>query len=191
MNKKFKSLKNRILLLTFTIILFTAITVGLSIFYQYTANNLKSLILTIKNIEKEVIQLENTEQDLILNFNKVSVFFTSDNTRFENEFRTSINHIKKRVDSFSELSIIQNNISNNKCGIFLSWSTNNSVERNLITNNSNAVYFFSVHLSNMESNNIYSHEGSGIHFVTSRYNKINAIMLAITCNKLVMSRNKT
>ncbi|UCG70284.1 MAG: right-handed parallel beta-helix repeat-containing protein, partial [Thermoplasmata archaeon] len=69
-------------------------------------------------------------------------------------------------------SIIHNNISNNMCGIFLSWSTNNSVERNLIINNSNGVYFFSVHLSNVESNNIYSHAGRGIHFVTSRYNKI-------------------
>ena len=110
MNKKFKSLKNRILLLTFTIILFTAVTVGLSIFYQYTANNLKNLILTIKNIEKEVLQLENTEQDLMLNFNKVSVFFVSDNTRFENNFRTSLKNIETKVDLLSGLNIIQNNI---------------------------------------------------------------------------------
>ncbi|UCH14042.1 MAG: GAF domain-containing protein [Bacteroidales bacterium] len=114
MNKKFKSLKNRILLLIFTIILFTIITVGLSIFYHYYSNNLKILVLTLKNIEKEIIQLENSKQDLMLNFNKVSVFFISDNTRFENNFRTSLNNIQTKVDSLSGLNIIQNNIKANE-----------------------------------------------------------------------------
>ncbi len=108
MNKKFKSLKNRILLLTFTIVLFTAISIGLSVFYQYSTNNLKGIIFAIKNLEKNIIQLKNTEQDFLLNFNKASDFFISNNTRFENEFRASHNNIKIITDSLSELGIIKN-----------------------------------------------------------------------------------
>ena len=110
MNKKFKSIKNRILLLTFTIVLFTAISIGLSVFYQYSTNNLKGIIFAIKNIEKNIIQLKNIEQDFLLNFNKESDFFVSNNTRFENEFYRSHNNIKIITDSLSKLGIIKNSI---------------------------------------------------------------------------------
>jgi PAS domain S-box-containing protein len=109
MNKKFKSLKNRILLLIFTIIIFTAISIGLSVFYQYFTNNLEGIICAVTNIEKNIAQLKNTEQDFLLNYNKASDFFISNDTRFENEFRTSYNNIKIITDSLSELRIIKNN----------------------------------------------------------------------------------
>ena len=110
MNKKFKSLKNRILLLTIIIILFTAISIGLSTLYQHSVKNLKGIIFATKNIEKNIIQLKNAEQDFLLNFNKASGFFISSNTRFENEFRVLHNNIKIITDSLSELGIIKNSI---------------------------------------------------------------------------------
>ncbi len=77
MNKKFKTLKNRILLLTYTLIFFTAVSIGLSVFYQNSKNNLRGIILAIKNVERGIILLRNTEQDILLNFSDASDFFTS------------------------------------------------------------------------------------------------------------------
>jgi PAS domain S-box-containing protein len=110
MNKKFKSLKNRILLLTFAIILFTAISIGLLTLYQYSTNSLKGIVFAIKNIEKNIVQLKNTEQDFLLNYNKTLNFYVSNNTRFESEFRASYNNIKIITDSLSEIGIIKNNV---------------------------------------------------------------------------------
>ncbi len=107
MNKKFKSLKNRILLLTYTLIFFTAISIGLSVFYQNSKNNLRGIILAIKNVERGIIMLRNTEQDILLNYSEASDFFISGNTRFENEFRTTNNNIKTIIDSLSQLKIIK------------------------------------------------------------------------------------
>ena len=109
MNKKFKSLKTRILSLTYIIIIFTAIIVSLSVFYQYHSNNLKNVIAGIRNIEKDIILLKNTEQDLLLNFNKVSDLYLSDDTRFEKKFSSVYNNLSAIIDSLSGLKIIQDN----------------------------------------------------------------------------------
>lgn len=109
MNKKFKSLKNRILLLTFTIILFAVISILLSVFYQYSTNNYDKIVYTLGKIDRYIIQLKNTEQDFMLNFNKSAAFFISDDNRFENAFRASYNNLKSIIDSISGLGIVKNN----------------------------------------------------------------------------------
>jgi PAS domain S-box-containing protein len=109
MNKKFKSLKSRILLLAFTIIFLTAISIVLSVFYQYSTNNYKAIIYTLEKIDKYIIQLKNAEQDFLINFNKSSDFYIANVTRFENEFRESHNNIETILDSLSGLGIVKNN----------------------------------------------------------------------------------
>ncbi len=108
MNIKFNSLKTRILSLTLMIILFTAVLVGFSVFYQYNTNKLGNISANVQNIEKSIIILKNTEQDLLLNFGRKSELYISDDTPFEKKFRSVNNDLSTIIDSFSELKIIRN-----------------------------------------------------------------------------------
>jgi PAS domain S-box-containing protein len=108
MNIKFKSLKTRILSLTFVIILFTVIIAGLSVFYQHKTETLKNIITDIRNIEKNIILLKNNEQDFMLNLNSKSKLFISDDTPFEKKFRSLNATLASIIDSFSEHRIIRN-----------------------------------------------------------------------------------
>ncbi len=90
------------------IILFTAVLVGFSVFYQYNTNNLGNITTDIQNIEKSIIILRNTEQDLLLNFGRKSELYISDDTPFEKKFRSVNNDLSVIIDSLSELKIMQN-----------------------------------------------------------------------------------
>ena len=108
MNMKFKSLKTRILSLTFIIILFTVMIAGFSVFYQYKTENLKNIVFDIRNIEKNIILLKNNEQDFIINFSRKSKLLISDDTPFEKKFRSLNAILASIIDSFSEKKIIRN-----------------------------------------------------------------------------------
>jgi PAS domain S-box-containing protein len=108
MNMKFKSLKTRILSLTFIIIIFTVMLAGFSVFYQHKTENLNNIVFDIRNIEKTIILLKNNEQDFIINFSRKSKLLISDDTPIEKKFRSLNAVLASIIDSFSEKRIIRN-----------------------------------------------------------------------------------
>jgi PAS domain S-box-containing protein len=108
MNKKFKSLRTRILSLTLIIILFAFILAGFSVFYHYKTENLNNNITDTRNIEKNIILIKNNEQDFLLNFDRKSELLMSDDTPFEKKFRSLNAILTSAIDSFSEQKIIRN-----------------------------------------------------------------------------------
>ena len=113
MNKKFKSLKKKDLLLSLILILFTAILFYFSVIYQSYTQSTKTIIQCLNDIEKDILRLKSAEQNFLLNFNNISNLYTSGDTQFENEFSFKQNNITT-IDSLSNYIIVQNDLEINE-----------------------------------------------------------------------------
>jgi len=114
MNKKFKSLKKKDLLLSLILILFTAILFYFSVIYQSYTQSTKTIIQCLNDIEKDILRLKSAEQNFLLNFNNISNLYTSGDTQFENEFSFKQNNIITTIDSLSNYIIVQNDLEINE-----------------------------------------------------------------------------
>ena len=108
MNKKFKSLKNKIILLSLNIILFITIIICFTIIYEYNSSSSARIIININTLDKEITKLRTAEQDFLLNFKSISDLYISNNTRFENEYSNIYNRIVTIIDSVSNFRLLQN-----------------------------------------------------------------------------------
>ncbi len=108
MNKKFKSLKKKILVLILNIILFIGIVACFVMIFQFNTKSANHIMLNLNILGKDILKLRTAEQNFLLNFKSVSDLYISNDTQFENEFSLIQNNIITIVDSLSNSGLLQN-----------------------------------------------------------------------------------